>query len=124
MSPMSGIRVLVVDDDADGRDILEQAFSFMGATVVTVPTADAAAGRLAEADMIVTDYALPGKDGVWLLQHIKASVPALPVILLSGFAASQIPAVAAAPFALKILKPVDPLELGQQIAALLGRSQN
>jgi hypothetical protein len=47
---------------------------------------------------------------------------AIPTILLSGFAAIQVPAVAEAPFTLKILKPIDPLELGRQVALVMGRS--
>jgi hypothetical protein len=57
-----------------------------------------------------------------LLKQIQALPRAIPTILLSGFAAIQVAAVAEAPFTLKILKPIDPLELGRQVALVMGRS--
>jgi len=116
---LAGIRVLVVEDHTDSRDMLEEALQFLKATVTTARTAEAAAARLAEADVVVTDYALPGHDGIWLLDQINSCVRPVPVILVSGFAATQVPAVAEAVFALKLLKPVDPFELGRQIALVM-----
>jgi len=118
-SPLAGIRVLVVEDHTDSRDMLEEALAFLGATVTTVMTAEDGAARFGDADVVVTDYALPGHDGIWLLDEINGSPRPIPAILVSGFAASQVQAVADAMFALKILKPVDPFELGRQIALVL-----
>src|SRR4051794_18628543 len=118
---LAGIRILVVEDHSDSRDMLEEALVFLGASVISVAMAEAAAARLGEADVVVTDYALPGHDGVWLLEQIKASALGIPVILVSGYAPSQIPTVAAAPFVLKLLKPIDPLDLGRQMGGVGGR---
>lgn len=117
--PLAGIRVLVVEDHSDSRNMLEEALEFLGATVIAVTTAEAAAARLADTDVVVTDYALPGHDGIWLLDQIDGSPRPVPTILVSGFAASQIKAVADAAFARKILKPVDPFELGRQIGLVM-----
>jgi CheY-like chemotaxis protein len=122
-TPLSGLCVLVVDDHSDSRDIFEHCFAHLGARVIAVSTAEAGLARIAEADVLVTDYLLPGRDGVWLLEQARA-VKELPVVLVSGFTGSQVPAVAAAPFTLKILKPIDPLELGWQIALVMGRARN
>ena len=119
---LSGLCVLVVEDHSDSRDMLEEGLSFLGARVITVATAEAAVGRLVDADVVVTDYAMPGHTGVWLLNQIQALPRTIPTILLSGFAAIQVPAVADAAFTLKILKPIDPLELGRQVALVVGRS--
>ena len=116
---LAGIRILVVEDHSDSRDMLREALGFFGATVITLETAEAAAGRLADVDVVVTDYALPGHNGLWLLDQITRSPRPVPTILVSGFAASQIKGIADALFALKILKPVDPFELGRQIASVL-----
>src|SRR5947207_2491059 len=121
---LAGIRVLVVEDHSDSRDMLEEALQFLGATVISVMTAEAAVGRVADADVVVTDYALPGHNGVWLLDQIKGSPRPVPTILVSGFAASQVKAVADGLFALKILKPVDPFELGRQIASILRQASS
>jgi CheY-like chemotaxis protein len=119
--PLTGVRVLVVDDHSDSRDMVEEALHFLGATVITAPSAEAAATRLAEADVITTDYALPGHDGVWLFEQVQQSHLGIPVILVSGFAANQIQAVDNTPFALKLVKPIDPLELGRRIGIRLLR---
>ena len=119
-TPLSGLCVLLIEDHSDSRDMFEQSLAFLGANVITAPTAEAGLGRIQGVDVVVTDLALPGHDGVWLLERVRA-VKDIPVVLVSGYAASQVPAVAAAPFTLKILKPIDPLELGWQIALALGR---
>src|SRR3954468_10695563 len=106
---LAGVRVLVVEDHSDSRDMLEEALGYLGATVITVMTAEDAATRVGDADIVVTDYALPGRDGIWLLDQIKGSPRPVPTILLSGFASIQNKEVAEAVFALKLLKPVDPL---------------
>ena len=120
-TPLNGLCVLVVEDHSDSRDMFEQALAYLGATVITAATAEAGLARLQEADVLVTDDALPGHDGVWLLERAHTVKPQMPVFLLSGFAASQVPAVAAAAFTLKILKPIDPLELGWQMALAMDR---
>jgi two-component system, OmpR family, response regulator len=117
---LAGRRVLIVDDHADTRDIYEQCLGATGAIVLTAGTAEDAVERLDRVDVVVTDFALPGEDGVWLLDRINASPRPVPVILLSGFAETQIKAVAAAPFARKLLKPVDPWDLAVEIGRLLG----
>jgi CheY-like chemotaxis protein len=119
--PLTGLRVLVVEDHSDSRDVLDQALSFMGAIVITVATAEDALSDLDRADVVITDFALPGKDGAWLLDRVKASRRPVPVILVSGFAATQVPAVAHAEFALKLLKPIDPWDLAREIVTLLDR---
>ena len=121
-TPLSGLRVLLVEDHSDSRDMFEESLAYLGAKVITAPTAEAGLARIAEVDVVVTDFALPGHDGIWLLEQIRAATN-VPVVLVSGFAASHIPAMAAAPFTLKLLKPIDPLELGGQIALLMGRGR-
>jgi CheY-like chemotaxis protein len=116
---LTGLRIVVVDDHEDSRDLLQQAFAFLGADVTTVATAEDAMRSVATADVLVTDFALKGKDGAWLLEQINSSPRPIPVILLSGFVATQSAAMADAPFALKLLKPVDPMDLAQKIRAML-----
>jgi len=82
-------------------------------------TAKAAVDIAHDIDVVVTDLALPDYDGFWLLERLKAFERAIPVVLVSGDAPFQIPRLADAPFDLKLLKPVDVVELGRLIAALL-----
>jgi CheY-like chemotaxis protein len=116
---LAGFRIVVVDDHEDSRDLLQQAFAFFGADVTLAATAEEAMRSVANADVVVTDFALKGKDGAWLLAQINASPRPIPVVLLSGFVETHTAAMADAPFALKLLKPVDPMDLAQKIRAIL-----
>jgi CheY-like chemotaxis protein len=116
---LAGLRIVVVDDHEDSRDLLHQAFAFLGAVVTMAATAEEAMESIANADIVVTDFALKGKDGGWLLAQINSSPRPIPVVLLSGFVETQLGAMADARFALKLLKPVDPMDLATKIRAIL-----
>jgi len=120
---LAGLRIVVVDDHEDTRDLLQQAFTFLGADVTMAATAEAAMHTVAKADVVVTDFALKGHDGAWLLAQINASARPIPVVLLSGFVEAQTAGIADAPFALKLLKPVDPMDLANKIRAMLDLRQ-
>jgi CheY-like chemotaxis protein len=117
--PLTGIRILVVEDHHDSRDVLDQTLRFQGATVEVAATASDAVRSLERADVVVTDFAMPERDGVWLLEQVARSPRPIPVILVSGFSAMQVEAIASAPFARKLLKPVDPWQLSQDILSVL-----
>jgi len=119
--PLAGVHVIVVDDHDDTRGVLEQALQFQGALVTSVATAREALAAVGEADVVVSDLVMPREDGVWLLEQINRQPRRIPVIVLTGFTASQQPRLAAAPFALKLLKPVDPFALGAEILNVLAR---
>jgi CheY-like chemotaxis protein len=116
---LTGIRVVVVEDHGS-REIPEQMLRFYGAIVTTVPTALDAVAIAAEADVIVTDFALPpGEDGVWLLEQVNGQPRPIPVVLVSGFSEHHDARLAAAPFARKLLKPIEPERLCEVIAEVL-----
>jgi CheY-like chemotaxis protein len=73
-------------------------------------------------DILVTDLAMPGMDGISLIREAQRSRPGLPAILVTGFAgdaaALAMGSDAGAVFAL-LRKPVSGTELADQIAALL-----
>jgi CheY-like chemotaxis protein len=116
---LTGIRVLVVEDHDDSRDVLDQTLRFQGATVKVAATAADALESVDLADVVVTDFAMPERDGAWLLAQVARLPRPIPVILLSGFSAVQIEAIAQAPFARKLLKPVDPWQLSAEILDVL-----
>lgn len=108
---LDGVRVLIVEDHEDSRLMLAEYLSSQGASVESVSTADEAVDRLDGCDVIVTDFALPNHDGVWLLEQTLNRARPVPVILLSGYAEQQHEVIASAPFARKLLKPIDPLHI-------------
>jgi len=116
---LSGIRIVLAEDHDDTRDILEQVLRHLGATVTAVAFAREALAMVAAADIIVTDLAMPGQDGVWLLERVNEHSRPIPIIVVSGSAEADVPRLAQAPFARKLLKPVDPWVLAEVIAGVL-----
>lgn len=112
---LTGIRIVIVEDHEDTRDLLEQVLRHLGATVSAVPCAREALPMVDEADVVITDFALPDEDGVWLLDQVNQGARPIPVIAISGFAEVEEPRLAEAPFVRKLLKPVDPWALGDMI---------
>ena len=117
--PLAGIRLVIAEDHDDTRDVLEQVLRRLGATVTAVALAREALGMVTEADIIMTDLAMPEENGVWLLKRVNQHPRPIPVIAVSGSAESQVPRLAQAPFARKLLKPVDPWALADVIAEVL-----
>jgi CheY-like chemotaxis protein len=120
---LAGIRILVVDDDEDSREVFAYTLGVEGAMVTAVSTAREALSSLSSVDIILTDFVLPGNDGVWLLEQVNKQPRPLPVIAISGFDESQQPRLAAAPFAGKLLKPLDFGQVCAEIAVVLGTRQ-
>jgi CheY-like chemotaxis protein len=119
LQSLAGIRIIIAEDHDDTRDIMEQVFRHLGATVTAVATAGEALGLVGAADIIVTDLVMPGADGVWLLEQVNRQTRPIPVVVLSGFAEVHVQRLAQAPFARKLLKPVDPWKLAETIVEVL-----
>lgn len=117
--PLRGVHVLLVEDHRDTRDVYEQVLTALGAVVMATSGADAAVPHLPEADVVVTDIAMPDRDGVWLLEKARKKVPDVPVIAVSGHVPERSARIANAAFDLLLLKPVDPWKLGADVVAVL-----
>jgi CheY-like chemotaxis protein len=115
MPELRGLHVLVVDDDADGREMLVELFVMVGATVQQAEAPAAALAILATVnpDVLISDIAMPGQDGYWLMQRVRSLTHlekrAVPAIALSAFTAEGDRHRAfAAGFDRHVAKPVDP----------------
>jgi CheY-like chemotaxis protein len=75
--PLRGVRIMVVDDDWDAREVLDAIFTFWGAQVTTAESARGALRtfRAAKPDVVVSDVAMPVWDGYWLIEQIRALPP-------------------------------------------------
>src|SRR5262245_40243617 len=86
---LSGLHVLVVDDDRDSRDLLAEYLALFGARVTTAATADEAVAELqrARVDVIVTDISLSGGNGYGLIVRVRATpaIAKIPVVALTGY---------------------------------------
>jgi CheY-like chemotaxis protein len=116
---LAGIRVLVVEDHDDSRDLLEQVLEHVGALVIASPSADEALEHLGQVDVVVTDIAMPGHDGFWLLHEVQWRYASTPVIAVSGYSDLQEKALREAAFARVLRKPIDPWVLCREVAAAL-----
>ncbi|MBV6322640.1 ATP-binding protein [Duganella violaceipulchra] len=122
---LSGLQVLVVDDEDDARELIKRILADCNADVLTAATAGEALGLLQHArpDLMLSDLGMPEVDGYGLLDRIRALGPArggdLPAIALTAFARSEdrIRALSSG-FLAHISKPVEPNELIAKVAAL------
>jgi DNA-binding response OmpR family regulator len=81
-------RILVVEDDEDIRDLLVTLLSLSGYGVRAVDTAEAGLRALRESpfEFLLTDYALPGRSGAWLLKEASAEglLEMVPVLVITA----------------------------------------
>jgi CheY-like chemotaxis protein len=119
---LAGSRILVVDDHQDTCDLMEQALTHAGASVVAAFSAREALGALGSVDVVVTDYSMPGETGLWLLERIREQPRPIPVLVVTGYADRYARELRQAPFARVLRKPLDPWQLCDVIAAVLRES--
>ena len=126
---LSGISVLIVDDEPDAVRLLEEILEATGAHV-TVATSAASALKKIETlppHVLLADLGMPLMDGFELIRRVRASddprVRDLPAAALTAYARSADRArTLQAGFEMHLAKPVDPLELASAIQALARRS--
>jgi CheY-like chemotaxis protein len=123
---LAGVSILLVEDDPDGREVLETFLTYIGATVQSASTAEEGLERFKAAvpAIVITDIVLPGHDGLWLLGQIRAlAVGArIPVIALTGrVLPSDIQRVRAAGFDTHLAKPVDLDDITDAVTRLTAR---
>ena len=105
-------RVLVVDDDPDARAIVGKTLELFGAHVTPARDAEEAIEILNRNgfDLVVTDIAMPGHDGYWLLDQIRARKPMLRVAAMTALNHSD-ERLRRAGFDWLVRKPIDPERL-------------
>jgi CheY-like chemotaxis protein len=125
---LSGLRVLLVDDERDSQDLLSFVLKSCGAEV---ETAASAAGALeiikrARFDVLVSDIGMPEEDGYSLIRKIrqlpKEQGGNLPAIALTAYARAEdrVQAIRSG-FQMHVAKPVESIELITIVANLAGR---
>jgi two-component system, NtrC family, response regulator PilR len=88
---MTQPRVLIVDDEADLRELVEITLSRMGIRSASAANLAEARARLAEKpfDLCITDMRLPDGNGIGLVEHIQQRHPELPVAVLTAYGNAQ-----------------------------------
>ncbi len=124
---LRGLRLLVVDDDEDSRDLLACLLEDGGATVASASSANEAIRLLRESppDVLLSDIGMPDVDGYAFIRQVRG-MPSdrggkTPAIALTAYArTSDGERALAAGFQAHVTKPVDPDKLTAVIASLAG----
>jgi signal transduction histidine kinase len=129
-SPMllDGVRVLVVEDEEDTRELLIASLRQCGADVTAAASVAEALESLDRSlpDVLVSDLAMPGEDGYSLIRKVRARGPEaggkIPAAALTAYARAEdrVRALASG-FQRHLPKPVDPADLIGMVASLAGR---
>jgi NO-binding membrane sensor protein with MHYT domain/CheY-like chemotaxis protein/two-component sensor histidine kinase len=124
---LTGIKILVVDDQADGRDLIEHYFVRCGATVLAAASAEEALllFQKERPNILVTDIGMPEMDGFELLRRVRALGPLeggnIPAIAVTAFARQEDREKAMnTGFTACLSKPVDHSELLSSVARVSG----
>ena len=125
---LAGLTVLVVEDDEASANYFAIALRSAGATVVTAPTPVDALHALhtGRADVVLSDIAMPGHDGYWLVREIRGlaepAVRDVPIVATTAHGESHSrERTLAAGFVDHLPKPVEPEALWAAIARAAGR---
>jgi signal transduction histidine kinase/CheY-like chemotaxis protein len=129
---LDGLRVLVVDDEADARRMLTLILEGVGAQVTTAASVAEALAALSEAtqkgqrpDVLVSDIGMPEQNGYDLIREVRRRghhADKLPAIALTAFATKDAAHEAAlAGFQVHVPKPVKIGDLTAMVASLAGR---
>lgn len=114
---MAPLRVLLVEDDEDNRELMAEVLATSGYEVVPAASGPEALAALSNGpvDVIVTDVGMPGMGGLELAAAAKAAAPAVPVVVVTGWAERE--DIASAPAVdVVLVKPVDPDTLAQAVS--------
>ncbi len=121
-----GLRILVVDDDRESCEMMLEALRRYGASVQCALSATEATAALREfrPDLVLSDIAMPGRDGYAVLSEVRQVETALgrrvPVAAVSAYAhAEDRQRAIAAGFDQYLAKPVDPAALASTVKALV-----
>ena len=126
---LQGVKVLIVDDEADARALVKRLLDDRGAGVRAAGSVEDALRLLAEErpDVLVSDIGMPGEDGYALIRQVRALGAdrggAVPAVALTAYARAEdrMKAILAG-FQMHVSKPVEPAELLTMVASLSGRA--
>jgi CheY-like chemotaxis protein len=126
---LRGLRILVVDDDRDGLDLLATMLINGGAEVRSCPSAAEGLAALEawRPDVLISDIEMPGEDGYALIRRVRAlddsKLARTPAVALTAYGRVEDRLrTLSAGYSMHVPKPVDPAELTTIVASLAGRT--
>lgn len=125
---LNGVKILVVDDDADTREFIAFLLEEYGANVTAVATATEALVSFTQfqPDLLLSDIGMPDIDGYMLMEQVRTLPPEqggeIPAIALTAYAAEiDHQQALKVGFQRHVSKPVDPVKLVEVITKLIGK---
>jgi PAS domain S-box-containing protein len=127
---LPGVRVLLVDDEVDSREVIQAVLEQCGASVAVAGSAEEAVNLLREAStsgrpfhVLVSDIAMPREDGYELIRRIRSLDPGgggtVPAVALTAYAREVDRRMALnSGFQVHVAKPIEPGRLVQVVASL------
>ena len=126
---LGGTRVVVVDDDAETREVLRAILEDAGASVALVESAADTRAFLehASADLLIADIGMPKEDGYSLMRSVRAlqssETAHMPAIALTAHARPEdVEQALASGFQMHLAKPIDSSRLLSAVATTLIRN--
>ncbi|MBD1893619.1 response regulator [Coleofasciculus sp. FACHB-129] len=129
-SPLDGLQILVVDDEADARELLKSILEQYGAEAIPAASAEEAIATIQQSkpDLLISDIGMPNEDGYSLIRRVRAleaEKGQIPSVALTAYVrADDQKAALSAGFQSHVAKPIDPTELIAVVASLVGRTGN
>jgi CheY-like chemotaxis protein len=127
--PLDGLRILVVDDEADTLEMVAAALRSSGSEVATAKSSRAALEAFSQAkyDVLISDLQMPGEHGYELLQKIRElenheGHPILAIALSAHGRLEDRDRSLKSGFFAHLTKPVEPCELVALVAGLVART--
>ena len=114
------MKVLVVDDNREIRDLYSTGLSVAGFSVTVAANGLAALNIVSEYDAMVTDIDMPGMTGLQLIEHIRATRgDTLPIVIVTGLCSAEVRQMASTGSCAVLDKPCDPMALAETLRTLL-----
>src|SRR6266436_4744305 len=128
---LDGVKILVVDDDPDTRDLVTTILTRCGSEVRSSESAADALLAFQEwhPDLLVSDIGMPQMDGYGLIRKLRKlkskRAKLIPALALTAYATDEDRSLAlSAGFQMHLAKPIEPASLVSSIAAALGRQSS
>jgi len=118
---LDGVDVLVVDDEADARDLVSAVLVRLGARVRLASSVAEAVAHVQEKrpDVLISDIGLPREDGYALIKQLREIDRSVPVAALTAYAGPDDHQRALeAGFQAHVTKPIDPADLARLVESL------
>jgi CheY-like chemotaxis protein len=126
---LATIRVLLIEDEPDSRELARAALTRFGADVSAVSSSAEAVTRILSASVdtlphvVVSDIGMPVEDGFVFIRQLRSLSPErggrIPAVTVTGYSTpADVDRALAAGFQMHLSKPVDPLALIEAVAKL------